>query len=97
MSGFTVTIGLKDCAIDSEGHARLDELMELEGFKRRNRTLAGRIHPANLSTHPENLPHATYFGWYNQDASALQRHLLGRIPSELHPEMAIFPQSVEGQ
>ena len=72
MNGFTVTIGLKDCAIDSKEYAGLDELMELEGFKRKNRPLAGRIHPANLFTHPRICLTRRISGCIDQDASALK-------------------------
>jgi hypothetical protein len=36
------------------------------------------------------MPHATYFGQYNEDASKLLRHLVGRIVTEIQPEVVVF-------
>jgi hypothetical protein len=89
MSEFTVTVELIGCSIGGAEYLRLDDLMEIEGFKRRVSPLAGRIHPANLLTHPDNLPHASYFGRSGHDESTLRRHLETEIMRVVHSEIAV--------
>ena len=89
MNEFTVTIELAGCNINGAEYVRLDELMMVEGFKRRVDPLAGRIHPDNLSTNPNNLPHATYFGRSDQNKLTLQCHVESRIKEAIWPEVVV--------
>jgi hypothetical protein len=97
MADFTVRVELRGSHIDGDEYARLHGLMGIEGFDRevslKSRLqspagwapIGGALQPAS---HP--MPHATYFGQYNEDASKLLRHLVGRIVTEIQPEVVVF-------
>jgi len=97
MADFTVRVELRGSHVDGDEYVRLHGLMGIEGFDRevslKSRfqspgnwaPVGGALQPAS---HP--MPHATYFGQYNGDASELLKHLMGRIVSEIQPEVVVF-------
>ena len=88
MSEFTVSVELKDCPIDSDPYARLDKLMEVEGFKRKVHE-PPRFKPLNLMTHPQNMPHATYAGQSEEDSSTLRSRLESRFSQMFQCEVVV--------
>jgi hypothetical protein len=85
MSQFTLIIELKGCLIGGKEYARLDEVMALDGFRRRVYPQMP-FTPRNLITHPDNMPHATYDGFFTGNTSGLSSWIASRIKQHIEQE-----------
>lgn len=97
MADFTVRVELRGSRIDGDEYVRLHGLMSVEGFNREIDLKVRHSVGSNWVPHggtppaaPHPLPHATYFGQFDQDASTLLRHLVSKITSEVQPEIVVL-------
>jgi len=88
MNKLTITVALSGCALASDEYKQSDEVMAIEGFKRRaNSPLPWK--PLNLLTHPANEPHATYDGVFEGEFSALKIRIQDRIRQRTNQECIV--------